>query len=109
MTQLLTQIPRKAYRQAVISYSEEERKVFVNGRPCRLTSQEFRLLMALAAEAGNVLSRDWLLCAAWDYLTPGKSRTVDVHVQRLRRKMGDELFETVHGKGYRLRAVPIAV
>ena len=109
MTQLLTQIPRKTDRQSVISYSEEEQKVFVNGRLCRLTSQEFRLLMALAADAGSVLSRDWLLCAAWDYLTPGKSRTVDVHVQRLRRKMGNELFETVHGKGYKLRAIPVAI
>jgi DNA-binding response OmpR family regulator len=40
-------------------------------------------------------------------MAPGKSRTVDVHVQRLRRKMGGELFETVHGKGYKLRAVPM--
>lgn len=109
MTLLLTQIEREPRKQAVIAYNEEERKVYVDGVPCPLTSQEFRLLQALAEGAGNVLSRDRLLCAAWDYMTPGKSRTVDVHVQRLRRKMGNELFETVHGKGYKLRAIPLAV
>ena len=109
MTQLLTQKTPRTLKQSVISYSEDERKVYVDGQPCPLTSQEFRLLMALAADAGSVLSRDWLLCAAWDYMTPGKSRTVDVHVQRLRRKMGEELFETVHGIGYKLRAIPMAI
>ncbi len=109
MTQLLTQTGREKLGQSIIAYSEEERKVYVDGVPCPLTSQEFRLLQALAEGAGSVLSRDSLLCAAWDYLTPGKSRTVDVHVQRLRRKMGDELFETVHGKGYKLRAIPMAI
>lgn len=107
MTKLLSQETRENRNQTVIAYSEEERKVYIDGRPCPLTSQEFRLLIALASDAGSVLSRDWLLCAAWDYMAPGKSRTVDVHVQRLRRKMGGELFETVHGKGYKLRAVPM--
>lgn len=109
MTQLLTQIGRETRRQSIIAYNEKEHKVYVDGVPCLLTSQEFRLLQALAEDAGKVLSRDCLLCAAWDYMTPGKSRTVDVHVQRLRRKLGDELFETVHGKGYKLRAIPLAV
>lgn len=109
MTKLLTQGTLGNRGQTVIAYSKEERKVYVDGQPCALTSQEFRLLLALAADAGSVLSRDWLLCAAWDYMAPGKSRTVDVHVQRLRRKMGGELFETVHGKGYKLRAVPLSV
>lgn len=109
MTKLLADSTPETGRRAVIALSEAERKVYVDGRPCRLTSQEFRLLMALAEEAGSVLSRDWLLRAAWDYLSPGKSRTVDVHVQRLRRKMGGFLFETVHGKGYKLRAMPISL
>lgn len=109
MTRLLTQTHQGASAQTIIAFSQEEQKVFVDGELCPLTMQEFRLLMALAADAGSVLSRDWLLCAAWDYMTPGKSRTVDVHVQRLRRKMGDDLFETVHGKGYKLRAIPLAI
>ena len=54
-----------------------------------------------------MFSRERLLIDAWDYQSPGKSRTVDVHVQRLRRKMGFTLFETVHGEGYRLRARPM--
>ncbi len=109
MTQLLTQNSRDTRHPSVIAYSEQEQKVFLNGKPCPLTFQEFRLLIAFASDAGNVLSRDWLLCAAWDYLIPVKSRTVDVHVQRLRRKMGDDLFETVHGKGYKLRAVLLSI
>jgi DNA-binding response OmpR family regulator len=109
MTKLLTESKPETGRRAVIALSEAERKVYVDGSPCRLTAQEFRLLMALANDAGHVLSRDWLLYAAWDYLSPGKSRTVDVHVQRLRRKMGDFLFETVHGKGYKLCAIPLSL
>lgn len=108
MTRLLTDNHPTGSRQAVIAVCEREHKAYVDGRPCRLTTQEYRLLMALCHQAGDVLSREQLLCDAWDYVTPGKSRTVDVHVQRLRRKMGSYLFETVHGEGYRLRAQPMA-
>lgn len=108
MTRLKTDFDLSEGAPVVIAFSENEHKAYVDGKPCRLTAQEFRLLLALAEQAGNVLSREQLLCDAWDYQSPGKSRTVDVHVQRLRRKMGFTLFETVHGEGYRLRAQPLS-
>ncbi len=107
MTSLLTDAWTDTGSRKVIALSEGDNRVWLNGRPCRLTTQEYRLLRALARSARVPCTRDELLCDAWGYICPGKSRTVDVHVQRLRRKMGDSLFETVHGVGYRLLADPI--
>ncbi len=109
MTRLWTEVKPETGRRMIIALSEEEQQAYVDGSPCRLTAQEYRLLYVLANHPGSVLSRDLLLCHAWDYASPGKSRTVDVHVQRLRRKMGFSLFETVHGKGYKLRAQPMMI
>lgn len=107
VTRLMTEPSPEGGQPAVIALSEQENKAYVDGKPCHLTAQEYRLLLALACQPGRVFSREKLLCLAWDYISPGKSRTVDVHVQRLRRKMGTGLFETVHGTGYRLRARPL--
>ena len=107
MTKLMTQAPKGSQLPGVISLSDSEKKVYLEGRSCQLTAQEYRLLQTLAQAKGQTLSRDDLLCKAWGYLSPGKSRTVDVHVQRLRRKLGCWLLETVHGYGYRLCAVPV--
>ncbi|NLC33142.1 MAG: winged helix-turn-helix transcriptional regulator [Clostridiales bacterium] len=93
--------------QTHIKLCDQGRLVFVDGKPCALTLQEFRLLRTLASCAGRVLSRELLLRQAWDYLSPGKSRMVDVHMQRLRRKLGKSLFQTVHGEGYKMMAVPV--
>lgn len=76
----------------------------VNGRPCRLTEQEFQLLFVLAHHANRVLTRDELLRTVWGFVIPGPTRTVDVHIQRLRKKTGLTCIETVLGRGYRLCA-----
>ena len=106
---LLTDIRKGNCAPCIIALCQEDNRVWMNGKPCHLTTQEYRLLHALARCAPDPCTRDELLCEAWDYANPGKSRTVDVHVQRLRRKMGDSLFETVHGVGYRLKANAIQV
>lgn len=106
MTVLLTKPRGGSSKQTLLTLREQEQTAYVNGKPCPLTCQEFRLLAALMEGAGHVLSRDWLLRRAWDYASPGKSRTVDVHMQRLRQKLGSHLFETVHGQGYKLLAFP---
>jgi two-component system phosphate regulon response regulator PhoB len=76
------------------------------GRPLRLTATEFRLLQLLLERRGRVQSRAQLLSEVWGYAQDVDSRTVDTHVRRLRRKLGDEAdrVETVIGVGYRLRA-----
>ena len=70
-----------------------------------LTATEFRLLHLLMKRAGRVQSRDMLLSEVWGYSDDVDSRTVDTHVRRLRRKLGDESHrvETVIGVGYRFR------
>ncbi|MEY6567688.1 two-component system response regulator CseB [Streptomyces sp. NEAU-PBA10] len=74
------------------------------GTPVALTPTEMRLLLEFSAAPGTVLSRDKLLERVWDYGWGGDTRVVDVHVQRLRAKIGQERIETVRGFGYKLRA-----
>jgi DNA-binding response OmpR family regulator len=75
-----------------------------DGRPVSLTPTEMRLLLEFSAAPGTVLSRDKLLERVWDYGWGGDTRVVDVHVQRLRTKIGQDRIETVRGFGYKLKA-----
>ena len=82
-------------------------KVYLGGRPVELTYKEYELLRFLALNPGKVHTRETLLNRVWGYDFYGGSRTVDVHVRRLRSKIEDSshsLIETVRNVGYRLRA-----
>ncbi|QIP85323.1 response regulator transcription factor [Streptomyces sp. Tu 2975] len=74
------------------------------GEPVSLTPTEMRLLLEFSSAPGTVLSRDKLLDRVWDYGWGGDTRVVDVHVQRLRTKIGQDRIETVRGFGYKLKA-----
>ncbi|MCX0244527.1 two-component system response regulator CseB [Streptomyces sp. NPDC008163] len=74
------------------------------GAQVALTPTEMRLLLEFSSAPGTVLSRDKLLERVWDYGWGGDTRVVDVHVQRLRTKIGQDRIETVRGFGYKLRA-----
>ena len=79
-------------------------RVTASGRPLDLTFKEFELLRFLASHAGRVFTRPALLREVWGYDFYGGTRTVDVHVRRLRAKLGPEheqLIETVRSVGYR--------
>ena len=81
-------------------------RVWVREREVELTATEFKLLQALAERTGRTLGRTHLLETVWEAAPDIQTRTVDMHVQRLRTKLepvGD-LIETVRGFGYRLRA-----
>ncbi len=82
------------------------REVTIKGKPVSLRTKEFDLLLTLAQHKGLVLSRDQLLDLAWGYEYFGQTRTVDVHVAHLRKKLAgsDILIETVTGIGYKLIA-----
>ena len=80
----------------------EEKQATLNGEELSLTAQEFALLQALMESPDSALTREQLLRTAWGYQDVGETRTVDVHVQRLRRKLGAECIETVYKLGYRL-------
>jgi DNA-binding response OmpR family regulator len=80
-------------------------EVTVDGRRIVLTAKEFALLAFLAANRGRVLGREVLLTRVWGMRYEGGARTVDIHVRRLRAKLGDALpLETLRGAGYKLRA-----
>jgi DNA-binding response OmpR family regulator len=79
-------------------------RVTLLGRPLDLTYKEFELLRFLAERPGRVFTRPALMREVWGYDFYGGTRTVDVHVRRLRAKLGPEhegLIETVRGVGYR--------
>jgi len=78
--------------------------VRVEGEPVELTPTEFKLLLTLAERRGRVQARAHLLRQVWDAAPDIQTRTVDMHVQRLRAKLGSagDLIETVRGFGYRL-------
>ena len=79
------------------------RRVTLDGAEVPLTPKEFDLLAALAEDPGAACSRQHLLDVVWDPHWYGPTKTVDVHVANLRRKLGDaEWIETVRGVGYRL-------
>ena len=83
----------------------ERREVTVGDREVQLTMREFDLLEFLMRSPGVVFSRETLLQRVWGWDFDGGSRTVDVHVQQIRAKLGDasDLIETVRGVGYRVR------
>lgn len=81
------------------------REVRVDGREVQLTQREFDLLEHLLRHAGQVVTRDQLLESVWGFLAPGETRTVEVHVAQLRKKLGaPELIRTVRGVGYKASA-----
>jgi DNA-binding response OmpR family regulator len=81
------------------------RKAWIGGKQLQLTPKEFDLLALLASEPGIVVDRERILREVWNTTWYGSSKTVDVHVAALRKKLGDPtLIETVRGVGLRLRA-----
>lgn len=88
-----------------LTISPSRREASVDGKPLSLTMREFDLLEFLAASPGVVFTRETLLQRVWGWDFDGGSRTVDVHVQTIRAKLGEHagLIETVRGVGYRLK------
>lgn len=78
------------------------RTVLLDGEPVQLTRREFDLLLFLCRHRTQVFSREQLLTHVWGYEWTGGARTVDVHIRRLRMKLGSATVSTVHGVGYRI-------
>ncbi|MCL2695677.1 MAG: response regulator transcription factor [Clostridiales bacterium] len=85
---------------------EDKHRVTVNGEEVSLTYKEFELLKHLMASSGTVMSRKELMEAVWGFAFEGASRTVDMHIKTLRKKLGEsgKLIETIRNMGYRLGA-----
>jgi two-component system phosphate regulon response regulator PhoB len=89
-----------------ITIDREEHRVSVDGQLIDLPPTEYKLLLILAERRGRVQSRAHLLETVWEAAPDIQTRTVDMHVQRLRTKLGEagDLIETVRGFGYRLKS-----
>ncbi|HYP97483.1 MAG TPA: winged helix-turn-helix domain-containing protein [Polyangiaceae bacterium] len=79
------------------------REVLLHGQPVTLTAREFALLRYLYERRGEVVSRQALLREVWGDSYRGGPRTVDIHLRRLRAKLGADRFQTFRGIGYKLR------
>jgi DNA-binding response OmpR family regulator len=91
-------------RAGELEVDERSRRATLAGRELELTPKEFELLAALARDPGAAVSRMRLLAEVWQTSWYGSSKTIDVHVAALRRKLGDPgWIETVRGVGFRLR------
>jgi DNA-binding response OmpR family regulator len=91
---------------ATLTVDQARRQVTVAGSPVELTTLEFDLLAALAAQPGRVFSRRQLIEAIWGWDYYGDERVVDVHIRKLRKALGDDATEptiigTVRGVGYK--------
>jgi len=94
-----------AIRVGALELDARARRVFLAETELDLTPKEFELLAALAREPGAAVSRRRLLAEVWETSWSGSSKTIDVHVASLRRKLGDPSWiETVRGIGFRLRS-----
>lgn len=91
------------YEDDKLSIDFEDMRVVCSGQEVKLTRKEFALLTNLAKNAGRVATRQNLLDNVWGYSYFGDTRTLDVHIRRLRQKLGDcgNCIETVVGIGYR--------
>lgn len=80
---------------------KDEFLVYKNGKPLNLPKKEFELLLFLSTYPGKVFSRDTLLEKIWGDKISVVDRTVDVHVRKLREKIGQEIIQTIKGVGYK--------
>lgn len=98
---------QSAPAQPLLCYEDLEidpaaREVRRGGEPVELTYKEFELLRLLVSRRGTVLTRDDILAHVWGYEFSGETRTVDMHIKALRRKLGEQYITTVRGVGYKI-------
>jgi two-component system, OmpR family, alkaline phosphatase synthesis response regulator PhoP len=96
--------PEAPLRYGPITIDVERHQISLDGEEVRLTAKEFLLLQYLVQHKGRVLSRDLLLSDVWGYQYTGGTRTVDVHIRRLREKLPPlaDAIETIKQFGYKL-------
>lgn len=87
-----------------LSIDESNCTVKKEGQPIHLTAMEYQLFVTLLDHFGHICSRNFLLASAWNITVPIQTRTVDVHIAKLRKKLdlGPDDLKTVMGRGYAL-------
>ncbi|MFN8278357.1 MAG: response regulator transcription factor [Chitinophagales bacterium] len=91
-------------KAGAIEINRERYVVIANGKEITLPRKEFELLSLLVSKPGRVFKREEILHKVWGNDTIVGDRTIDVHIRKLREKIGDELFKTIKGIGYKFDA-----
>lgn len=94
------------YKDAHLEINFDHGNVLLDGAPLRLTRKEYDLLALLAENAGEIIRRDVLLRQVWGYCDGIRTRTLDVHIRRVRKKLdpfSEQYIETIFGIGYRFQ------
>ena len=95
-----------SYQDEHLSMDFEQQRVALDSERMTLTRKEYDLLALLVQHAGEIIPREALLMQVWGYGADIRTRTLDVHVRRLRKKLGgyaDQYIETIFGIGYRFQ------
>jgi DNA-binding response OmpR family regulator len=98
--------PIPSYRDEHLTLDFEQQAAILDAQRMILTRKEYDLLALLVQHAGEIIPRDALLMRVWGYGADIRTRTLDVHVRRLRKKLGsfaDQYIETIFGIGYRFQ------
>ena len=99
----ITDQSKRVFSRHGIELDQNGRRVTIEGKSLDLTALEYRIFEDFFLNAGRIRTREELLSSVWGYQFDGYERTVDVHIARLRRKLGEaaHYIETVRGMGYR--------
>ncbi len=98
--------PLPGYEDAHLKVDFESRVARLDGNSMQMTRKEYELLALLVQNATEIVPRETLLLRIWGYSPQIRTRTLDVHVRRLRRKLGpyaEQYIETIFGVGYRFQ------
>lgn len=96
----------QGYHDQHLDMDFEHKTALIDSRPMALTRKEFDLLALLIQNAGDVVTREMLLLRVWGYNNQIRTRTLDVHIRRLRKKLGEHsgtYIETIFSVGYRFQ------
>jgi len=99
-------VPGGVYRDRRLEVDAERMRVLWNGREVHLTRREFDVLWHLISLGGRIAPREQILDAVWGLASEIDARTIDAHVRTIRRKLGEDVIETLIGAGYRFRSEP---
>jgi DNA-binding response OmpR family regulator len=98
--------PTETYRDPHCTVDFQRQAVLIDNRTLTLTRKEFELFAMLVSNAGEIVPRGVLLQSIWGYSREIRTRTLDVHIRRLRKKLGaygEQYIETIFGIGYRFQ------
>lgn len=109
-TNVFSETEEDVYNSETLKVDYERHEVYANGNKIDLTLKEFELLQILIKNKGKILKRETLLDKIWGYEYIGETRTVDVHIRYLRKKIEEDdknprFIETIRGVGYRFNPV----